>query len=226
MKPKKKKAKASEIIEAYERNEKNFQNLDLRGENFKKKNSSEVDLSGADFSDSNIRGTNFSNCILEGTTFNRVIAGVRPRAIIINFIFLCALSLVVGVFLSAISLFLTHFKINNQIELTEAIILLIGIIGINIYIYSCHNWFQEKYLINNGDIVEPLLIIALWIISYRYINVDLFVRRCLFITIFTLLCWQAVKFKTLIILVLIAVTANIRRFKRYIYYLFFSLSSL
>jgi uncharacterized protein YjbI with pentapeptide repeats len=69
------------------------------------------------------------------------------------------------------------------------------------------------------------MIIALWVISYQPVDVDLFVRRCLFITIFILLSWQAVKLQTLITLILIVVTNNIRRFKKYICYLIFGFFS-
>ena len=64
-KPSKQQSKtAQEIKKKYESGERDFRNLDLRGESF-----AEFNLSGANFADCNLREADFTNCDLTGTNF-------------------------------------------------------------------------------------------------------------------------------------------------------------
>ncbi|MGD1803988.1 pentapeptide repeat-containing protein [Dapis sp. BLCC M126] len=67
LKQKKREKKSVEkIIEEYNKGERNFSNLDLRGQSFAGYN-----LSGANFTGCNLRGADFTGCDLKGTNFRR-----------------------------------------------------------------------------------------------------------------------------------------------------------
>ncbi|MGD1702820.1 pentapeptide repeat-containing protein [Dapis sp. BLCC M229] len=63
---KQEKKSAQEIIEEYKKGERNFSNLDLRGQSF-----AGYKLSGANFSSCNLRRANFTGCNLKGTNFRK-----------------------------------------------------------------------------------------------------------------------------------------------------------
>ncbi|NEQ40732.1 MAG: pentapeptide repeat-containing protein [Okeania sp. SIO3I5] len=63
---KREKKSVEEIIEEYKKGERNFSNLDLRGQSFAGYN-----LSGANFTGCNLRGADFTGCDLKGTSFRR-----------------------------------------------------------------------------------------------------------------------------------------------------------
>ncbi|MDJ0900593.1 MAG: pentapeptide repeat-containing protein [Xenococcus sp. MO_188.B8] len=69
--------KASEVLRRYAAGERNFSDVDLRGQSLEGQDLSEADFSGADFSQTNIRSTNFTNAILTGTTFRESKAGLQ-----------------------------------------------------------------------------------------------------------------------------------------------------
>ncbi len=63
---KREKKSVQEIIEEYKKGERNFSNLDLRGQSFAGYN-----LSGANFTNCNLRRANFTGCNLKGTNFRK-----------------------------------------------------------------------------------------------------------------------------------------------------------
>ncbi len=63
---KQEKKSVQEIIEEYKKGERNFSNLDLRGQSFAGYN-----LSGANFTSCNLRKANFTGCDLKGTNFRK-----------------------------------------------------------------------------------------------------------------------------------------------------------
>ena len=63
---KREKKSVEEIIEEYNKGERNFSNFDLRGQSFAGYN-----LSGANFSNCNLRGADFTGCDLKGTNFRK-----------------------------------------------------------------------------------------------------------------------------------------------------------
>ncbi len=63
---KQEKKSIQEIIEEYKKGERNFSNLDLRGQSFAGYN-----LSGANFTNCNLRRANFTGCDLKGTNFRK-----------------------------------------------------------------------------------------------------------------------------------------------------------
>jgi len=74
--------KAKDLLERYAKGERNFRNVDIRGQSFKGKN-----LSGADFTNAQIQGTNFSKANLSDTTFSEAKAGLQKRWAILLSIF-------------------------------------------------------------------------------------------------------------------------------------------
>ena len=66
--------KASEVLKRYAAGERNFCNLNLRGQSFKGQN-----LSGADFSNADIRSTDFTGANLQKVNFTGVKAGLERR---------------------------------------------------------------------------------------------------------------------------------------------------
>ena len=66
--------KAKEVLKRYATVERNFQNLDLRGQSFKGK-----DLSDADFSEADIRSANFTSANLRGAKFTGAKCGLQKR---------------------------------------------------------------------------------------------------------------------------------------------------
>ena len=88
--------KAREILQRYQAGERDFRNVNLRGQSFRKAN-----LAGADFSYADIRGANFAEANLTGAKFTKAQAGLQKRWTISLLIF--ALLLIV------LSAFLTVF---------------------------------------------------------------------------------------------------------------------
>ncbi|MFG6104917.1 pentapeptide repeat-containing protein [Leptothoe sp. EHU-05/26/07-4] len=87
--------KASEVLRLYEKGERDFKGVSLRGQNFKGK-----DLSGADFSGADIRSTNFTNANLTGAKFVEAKAGLQRRWAIGLVVVAFLLSTISGVFAS------------------------------------------------------------------------------------------------------------------------------
>ncbi|NEQ83548.1 MAG: pentapeptide repeat-containing protein [Moorea sp. SIO2I5] len=83
--------KANEVLIRYAAGERDFQEINLRGQSFQGK-----DLSGADFSETDIRGANFTNAILIGTKFCKAEAGLQKRIVILLIVSSCLLSGVSG----------------------------------------------------------------------------------------------------------------------------------
>lgn len=71
--------KAEELLRQYRQGERNFVEVNLRGQSFQGQ-----DLSGVDFSKADIRGANFSDATLIGVNFCRVEAGLQFRWVIIS----------------------------------------------------------------------------------------------------------------------------------------------
>ncbi|OZH53874.1 hypothetical protein AFK68_14670 [Hydrocoleum sp. CS-953] len=67
---KQEKKSVQEIIEQYQKGERNFSNFDLRGQSF-----AGYHLSGANFSNCNLRRANFTGCNLKGTNFTKARMG-------------------------------------------------------------------------------------------------------------------------------------------------------
>jgi hypothetical protein len=83
--------KSLETLKRYEKGEREFSGVNLRGQNFERK-----DLSGANFSGADLRGANFSYATLQGTNFTNVKTGARRSLIIGQVIILLLLSMLSG----------------------------------------------------------------------------------------------------------------------------------
>lgn len=128
------KAKASEVLNKYEKGERHFEGVDLSGQSFQGKN-----LSGANFSGAIIRGTNFSGATLQGTKFCGAKAGLPKFKSIFSVIF----SALIYTFPSYFTFILFKLPTVSEKIVNHPIVFSIFIIGLIFFLFIFYGYLLK-----------------------------------------------------------------------------------
>lgn len=176
--------KAADVIKAYQKGERNFQGLNLRGANFKGQN-----LSGADFSYCQIQSANFGQANLTNTKFIGVKAGLQLKNILLRGVLLCSLAAFPQYFLFQV------FKLDTLPQDSESqainFIFIVLFLVINGWSYLINSLSEKILILVTTYISFGTIATALALVEIRWINLEIYIALAamtLFITVISAIC--------------------------------------